>query len=109
MKEHERVVIEKIKKYAIQTMQFADNQDFLSFNNDAKTTAACVFNLGQIGELTSKLSDDFMDKTGNIPWRKMKSMRNRIVHDYEGVQLTIVWDVITEFLPTLINDIDNLL
>ena len=36
-------------------------------------------------------------------------MRNRIVHDYEGIQLNIVWDVLVDFLPELIKEIDNII
>jgi len=39
----------------------------------------------------------------------MKSMRNRIVHDYEGIQLNIIWDVLVDFIPVLIEDIDEIL
>ena len=48
---------------------------------------ACVFNLSQISELASKLDDDFVNKYPEIPWLKMRGLRNRIVHDYEGVNL----------------------
>jgi uncharacterized protein with HEPN domain len=38
----------------------------------------------------------------------MKGIRNRIIHDYEGIQLNIVWDVLVEFLPELIENINEL-
>ncbi len=44
-----------------------------------------------------------------IPWRKIKGMRNEIAHGYEGNQLNIVWDVLLDFLPELVRDINNLL
>jgi len=40
--------------------------------------------LSQIGELAGKLESDFIENTAHIPWRKIRGMRNRIVHDYEG-------------------------
>ena len=61
---------------------------------------ACIFNLLQIGEL-SKLGLDagFMTSYPHIPWRQMYGMRNRLVHDYEGIRLQIVWETIsTDFL-----------
>jgi len=108
MKENEKIIIDKIKNYAIQAKQFRAGMDFLEFSNDAKTIAACVFNLSQIGELASKLENDFVENTGHIPWRKIKGMRNRIVHDYEGVQLNIIWDVLVDFIPELIDNINDL-
>ena len=108
MKEHEKVILEKIKTYATQAIQFKADMDFENFSRDAKTIAACVLNLSQIGELAGRLDDNFINANNHIPWRKMKGMRNRIVHDYEGIQLNIVWDVLVEFLPELIEKIDSL-
>ena len=106
MKEHEKVILEKIKTYAKQAVQFVNDFDFIEFSKDAKTIAACVFNLGQIGELAGRLDENFVKTNNQIPWRKMKGLRNRIVHDYEGIQLNIVWDVLVDFLPELIYNIN---
>jgi len=109
MKEHERVLLEKIRLYALQAIQFRGNVDFAEFSNDAKTISACVFNLGQIGELAGRLDSAFTEEYAHIPWRKIKGMRNRIVHDYEGIRLNIVWDVLVDFLPELIESIEKML
>ena len=63
---------------------------------------ACIFNLFQIGEL-SKLGLDagFMTSYPHIPWRQMYGMRNRLVHDYEGIRLQIVWETISADFPSL--------
>ena len=109
MKEHEKVILTKIDVYAKQAIQFKGEMDFTEFTKDVKTIAACVFNLSQIGELAGRLDADFTEANNQIPWRKMRGMRNRIVHDYEGIQLNIVWDVLEDFLPELIGDIANML
>jgi uncharacterized protein with HEPN domain len=107
MREHEKVILDKIKLYATQAVEFKGDTDFITFSNDTKTIAACVHNLSQIGELVGRLDDDFIESNQKIPWRKMRGMRNRIVHDYEGIKLNIVWDVLQDFLPELIRDIDE--
>ncbi|MDR2599604.1 MAG: DUF86 domain-containing protein [Oscillospiraceae bacterium] len=109
MKEYEKTVLKKIRDYSEQAIFFIENMDFISFSNDAKTIAACVMNLSQIGELTTRLDDEFINTYNQIPWRKMKGMRNRIVHDYDGIQFNIVWDVLTDFLPELIENIDEIM
>ena len=111
MRERERIalILRKIKAYAQQTFEFKGDIDFEEFSSDFKTISACVFNLSQIGELVSRLGDEFIDTNPDIPWRKIKGMRNKIVHDYEGIQYPMVWDVLTEFLPQLISDIDKLI
>lgn len=62
---------------------------------------ACVFNLGQIGELVRHLDNDFMNQHSRIPWAQMRGLRNRIIHDYEGVNLVLVWDIIKYDIPDL--------
>ena len=109
MNEHERSILKRIRGYAIQAIHFKENMDLNEFSNDAKTISACVFNLSQIGELVSRLDNVFIENHKNIPWRKIKGMRNKIIHDYEGVLITIVWDVLEDFLPELIADIDELI
>jgi len=107
MKESEKIVLKKIRTYAVQAIQFKGDMNFKEFSADAKTIAACVLNLSQIGELVGRLSDEFLQTQSHIPWRKMRGMRNRIVHDYEGIQLNIVWDVLVIFLPELIKNLDD--
>jgi len=108
MKEHERIILSKIKAYAEQAVLFKGGMDFIEFSNDAKTIAACVLNISQIGELAKRLDDEFVTDSNHIPWRNIRGMRNRIVHDYEGIQLNFVWDVLVTFLPELIENIDEL-
>lgn len=63
---------------------------------------ACVFNLSQIGELVRHLDNDFIEQHSDIPWAQMRGLRNRIIHDYEGVNLTLVWEIIKYDIPSLI-------
>lgn len=105
----EKAILEKLKDYASQAIQFKGDMTFEEFSNDLKTISACVFSLSQIGELVSRLDVEFVEANNQIPWRKIKGMRNRIVHDYEGIQLNIVWDVLVDFLPELIKSINKIL
>ncbi len=109
MKEPEKSILGKINIYAKQAMQFKQGMNFEEFSGDPKTISACVFNLSQIGELVVRLEPEFLEINTHIPWRKIKGMRNKIVHDYEGIRLNIVWDVLINFLPELIKDINELL
>ncbi|MCL2055192.1 MAG: DUF86 domain-containing protein [Oscillospiraceae bacterium] len=109
MREYELTVLKKINSYANQTIEFKGDIEFSEFCTDFKTISACVFNLSQIGELSGKLGDDFKSAACHIPWQKIKGLRNRIVHDYEGIQYNMIWDVLVNFLPKLIEDIGEIL
>jgi uncharacterized protein with HEPN domain len=108
MKEYEMIILNKIKVYAEQAILFKGDMTFKEFSNDPKTISACVFNLGQIGEMVTRMDSEFLQANAHIPWRKIRGMRNRIIHDYEGIQLNIVWDVLVDFLPELIKNINEL-
>ena len=62
----------------------------------------------QIGELVSRLSEETMEKNRKIPWRAIKAMRNLHAHDYENVDLEIVWNTLTEDIPVLKEQLENM-
>ncbi len=69
---------------------------------------ACIFNVLQVGELDARAIEYGIDQEHpEIMWRQMRGMRNRIVHDYEGVRLSIVWDTIHEDFPVLLKLLDK--
>ena len=69
-------------------------------SNDNIKELAC-FNLIQIGELANSLSNDFITNNNEIPWKQIRSMRNRIVHGYSTVEFDIVWDTAKDSVPKL--------
>ncbi len=75
--------------------------DFDSFVRDATLKRAFVRSLEIIGEASKKLPENIKSMQPDIEWRKVSGMRNRLIHDYFGVDYTIVWDVITNKLPDL--------
>ena len=91
MKNKDRLILQKILNYITEIQEFIKGYTKEEFTSDRKTINACVFNLSQIGELTGKISDEFIKENNNVEWRGLKGLRNRIVHDYEGVNLDMVW------------------
>jgi len=55
----------------------------------------------QIGELVSHLSDNFIEKYNDMPWRQIKGMRNIAAHGYEEFDVDILWQTIKNDLPSL--------
>jgi uncharacterized protein with HEPN domain len=83
--------------------------EFDSFRGDPTLTRAFVRSLEIIGEATKKLPDEIRAKQPDIEWRKVAGMRDRLIHDYFGVDYTIVWDVATNKLPDLRAKLSTLL
>jgi len=54
-----------------------------------------------IGEATRKIPADFKIKWNNVKWKEMAGMRNRLIHDYMGVNYSIAWDVLKNKIPEL--------
>jgi uncharacterized protein with HEPN domain len=62
---------------------------------------AVVRSLEIIGEATKKIPVDFKLKWNSINWKNMAGMRDRLIHDYMGVNYSIVWDVVKNKIPEL--------
>lgn len=62
---------------------------------------ATIRNLEIIGEAVKRLSDDFKSRNTNIPWRNIAGLRDVLIHDYMGVDLVNVWNVVQLNLPAL--------
>ena len=87
-------IILKTINYIDSILEYTSNVDYVEFMNNTMMVEACVFNLSQIGELINKLDKEYMQKYPEIPWFKMRGLRNRIVHDYEGINLKLIWEIV---------------
>lgn len=67
-----------------------------------------MFRLIQISENSDKLTIDFKAYHSNIPWRAIKGLRNRIVHEYGNVDLTVVYDTVKNDIPQLLDDLKTI-
>ena len=103
-----KLIVEKILKYISKLLAYTKDVEYTSFVKNSILVEACVFNLSQIGELANKIDKDFEERNPSIPWRVMYGLRNKIVHDYEGVNLVLIWDIIKEDLPELNNQLEEL-
>ena len=94
MKNKEYISLNKMIEYIDKAIKYTESYDFQSFCNDEKTIDATVFAICQIGELVKNLSKETIEKYSNIEWNMIKGLRNRIVHDYEGINLKSIWVVV---------------
>ena len=95
------VILEKIVGHIDKIKLYIAGLDRTTFLADTKVIEACVFNLLQMGELAGRLNEGFTNAHTDIPWFKIRGLRNKIAHDYEGVRLEIIWDIVKDDLSVL--------
>jgi len=82
--------------------------DGSSLRNDPVQSRAVVRSLEIIGEAASKIDSDFRSKHDTIPWRRIIALRNRLIHDYMGINFNIVVNVLHHEIPRLAEQLKNL-
>lgn len=85
-------------QYIIAVSSSLSQEDFMT---DETLKRAVVRSLEIIGEASKKIPADFKVKWNTIQWKNMAGMRDRLIHDYMGVNYTIVWDVIKTKIPDI--------
>ena len=101
--EHILLCIKKIEEY---TKELDRN----SFRENELIQDAVIRNVEIIGEVTKKISSDLKSQYREIPWKEMSGMRDKLIHDYFGVDVDVVWKTVKEdipFLKSLIQNIEN--
>jgi uncharacterized protein with HEPN domain len=93
-------ILEAIEKIVLYSNHFEDPLHFFDVN-DGKEFNACMMLLSVIGEETNKISDELKEKYADVEWKKIKDFRNRIVHDYTGLDRFITFDIIKKNVPIL--------
>lgn len=111
MNARDKDVVRKMMKYCsdIEYLMNKYNSDLTTFKKDISFQYASNMCIIQIGELVSRLSDEFLEQYKQIPWHAIKSMRNLHAHDYDRVDLDIVWNTLQEDIPHLYKQLEAML
>lgn len=90
-----------------QALAFVEGLDYEAFLQDRKTQFAVVRALEIIGEAAGKVPDAERQLLPHVPWRLMAAMRNKLIHEYFGVDPEVVWKTTQEDLPGLIRILEG--
>ena len=92
-----------------EAVEFAKGRSRAELDTDRKLNLSLVRLLEVIGEAARGISDEFRTQHPELPWKKMVGMRDRLIHGYYDVDLDVVWETVTEDLPGLIGQLENIL
>jgi uncharacterized protein with HEPN domain len=93
--------IDRVKTYT-------DDLSFDEFSKNFMAVEACLYNIQIIGEAVSHLPAEVKEKEREVPWLLIKGMRNRLIHEYFGTDLSLVWDTIKDDLPSFKTKLENI-
>lgn len=99
--------LERIIMYSHKILKYVKNVSNETFILDDEKVDAVLLNLQQIGETARKLSEDLKFKHQHIQWHKIIGLRNMISHEYEGIDLTIIYSTATVDISQLLKDLKD--
>ena len=89
--------------------EYIDGLTIIKFKQDYKTVDAVIRNFEIIGEASKNLPSNIRKKYNKIPWDEMYLLRNKVTHEYFGVDYEIIWDIAVNYLPSNKIQIDEVL
>ncbi|MEM7532617.1 MAG: DUF86 domain-containing protein [Chloroflexota bacterium] len=98
-----------ILEATMRAISYIDGISYEEFIGDQKSQDAVIRTLEIAGEATKRLSFELRESYSSIPWKSMAGLRDKLIHDYFGVNLEIVWTVVDNELPAVVNQIQEIL
>lgn len=87
---------------------YTEDVGFEDFSSNSMMLNATLRQLEIIGEASNRLSDSFKQKHHQIYWKKIVGLRNLVIHEYFGVDIRMIWNIVRYNLPVLKDDVKNL-
>ncbi len=97
------LLLDDMLQAASKIKRYTKELDYDSFLSEDKTIDAVIRNFEIIGEAANRIDPDFRELNSEIEWKRLRGFRNRIVHDYFGIDYEIVWNIIETYIDELID------
>ncbi len=98
-----------IKEATLRINTYIEKMDYEKFLKDTKTQDAVVRNIEIIGEAVKNISEVSRKKYPQIPWKELAKVRDRLIHQYFGVNYDIVWSIVKGELPKVKSEKEKIL
>ncbi len=99
----DKIYITRIIKYAEKIVKYTSNvSSYEEFESNEEKIDAVIMNLEQIGETAKKISNETRKLYPRIIWPQIIGLRNMISHEYEGIKLGIIYEIVTISIPELL-------
>lgn len=103
------LLLDDMLQSAQKIKQYTKGFDYKEFLMDNKTIDAVVRNFEIIGEAANRIDPDFRDQNPEIEWTRIRGFRNRIIHDYFGIDYEIIWSIIETYLDELKDRLETII
>jgi len=101
--------LDDILNSIIRISEYIEGSTYADFRKDFKTVDAVIRNFEIIGEAAKNLPEHIKEKYPEVPWSEMYLLRNKVSHEYFGVDYEIIWDVASNYLPENKTQIEKIL
>lgn len=89
--------------------QFIEDESYEGFLENRMMQNAVMRSFEVVGEATRHLSPEFREARPEVPWRLMSDFRNKLIHDYFGLDLEVIWRTATEDTPVLLAQVEGMI
>jgi uncharacterized protein with HEPN domain len=104
-----RIYLEDMREAGEKVRRYVKGLSFEAFSSDEKTVDAVVRNPEIVGEAAKQVPDTFRSAHPRVDWYRIAGLRDILIHQYFGIDLAIVWDVVQNKLPDLLQQLEQIL
>ena len=101
----DRVYLSHILDALLQIEEYTRGLGYEGFRANRMVHDAVIRQFEIVGEAVKNLSDDFRDRNSSLPWKDLAGFRDKLIHQYFGVDLSLVWSSVVDDVPVLLEDL----